>query len=163
MNLKGAMEMKKVIAITLVLVCLLAAPLCAAQAEGLGALGDLLGSLGDLFEDEPAEEADESAAAPETFDGPLVEVVVDEESGETIEVHEDFKEYMDAYEDFFDEYADVMSEDNPDTLALLDVTARYFEMLDAMKALEDAELSDGDAAYYLLVSGRISAKLALVE
>ena len=43
------------------------------------------------------------------------------------------------------------------------VTARYFEMLDAMEALEDAELSDGDAAYYLLVSGRISAKLALVE
>ena len=32
-----------------------------------------------------------------------------------------------------------------------------------MEALEDAELSDGDAAYYLLVSGRISAKLALVE
>lgn len=154
--------MKKVIAVTLVLVCLLAAPLYAAQAEGLGALGDLFGSLGDLFEDE-AEEESEDAEAPETFDGPLVEVVVDEESGETIEVHEDFKEYMDAYEDFFDEYADVMSEDDPDTLALLDVTARYFEMLDAMEALEDAELSDGDAAYYLLVSGRISAKLALVE
>ena len=154
--------MKKVIAITLVLVCLLAAPLYAAQAEELGALGDLFGSLGDLFEDE-AEEESEDAEAPEAFDGPLVEVVVDEESGETIEVHEDFKEYMDAYEDFFDEYADVMSEDDPDTLARLDVTARYFEMLDAMEALEDAELSDGDAAYYLLVSGRISAKLALVE
>ena len=135
--------MKKVIAITLVLVCLLAAPLYAAQAEGLGALGDLFGSLGDLFEGEPAGEESEEAEAPETFDGPLVEVVVDEESGETIEVHEDFKEYMDAYEDFFDEYADVMSEDDPDTLALLDVTARYFEMLEAMEALEDAELSDG--------------------
>ena len=155
--------MKKVIAITLVLVCLLAAPLYAAQAEELGALGDLFGSLGDLFEGEPAGEESEEAEAPEAFDGPLVEVVVDEESGEPIEVHEDFKEYMDAYEDLVDEYADVMSEDDPDTLALLDVTARYFEMLDAMEALEDAELSDGDAAYYLLVSGRISAKLALVE
>ena len=35
-------------------------------------------------------------------------MVVDEESGETIEVHEDFKAYMDAYEDFFDEYAEIM-------------------------------------------------------
>ena len=148
--------MKKVIAITLVLVCLLAAPLYAAQAEGLGALGDLFGSLGDLFEGEPAGEESEEAEAP------LVEVVVDEESGETIEVHEDFKAYMDAYEDFFDEYAEIMREDDPDALALLSFTGRYLEMLESMEALEDAELSDGDAAYYLLVSGRISAKLALV-
>ncbi len=155
--------MQKAVAMALMLVCLLSAPLYAAHAEEFAALGELFGSLGDLIEGETHEEAEETAEAPKAFDGALIEVSVDAQRGETIEVHEGFKEYMDSYEEFFDGYVDIMSEDDPDALTLLSFTQQYLEMLDAMESLENAELSDGDAAYYLLVSGRISAKLALVE
>ncbi len=158
--------MKKLIAMLLALVCL--AGVLTASAEGLSSIGGLMDAFSGLLggeseETEAADEAEEAETAPETFDGELVDVVIDEEDGTTIQVHEDFLEVMDEYEAFFDEYVEVMSQDEPDTMALLDFLGQYAEMMEALTALEDAELDEGDLAYYTIVLARISAKLATVE
>lgn len=158
--------MKKLIAMLLALVCL--AGVLAASAEGLSSIGGLMDAFSGLLggeseETETADEAEEAETAPETFDGELVDVVIDEEDGTTIQVHEDFLEVMDEYEAFFDEYVEVMSQDEPDTMALLDFLTQYTEVMDSLTALEDAELDEGDLAYYTVVLARISAKLVTVE
>lgn len=158
--------MKKLIAMLLALVCL--AGVFTASAEGLSSIGGLMDAFSGLLggeseETEAADEAEEAETAPETFDGELVDVVIDEEDGTTIQVHEDFLDVMDEYEAFFDEYVEVMSQDEPDTMALLDFLGQYAEMMEALTALEDAELDEGDLAYYTIVLARIRAKLATVE
>lgn len=158
--------MKKLIAMLLALVCL--AGVFTASAEGFSSIGGLMDAFSGLLggeseETEAADEAEEAETAPETFDGELVDVVIDEEYGTTIQVHEDFLEVMDEYEAFFDEYVDLMSQDEPDTMALLDFLTQYTEVMDSLTALEDAELDEGDLAYYTIVLARISAKLATVE
>ena len=80
----------------------------------------------------------------------------------TVEVHEDFKEFMDAYEDFFDEYVELMNDDDPDAFALLEFMSEYNEAMETIDALGDVELSEGDMAYYFDVHGRIMAALATV-
>lgn len=152
--------MKKLIAMLLALVCL--AGVLTASAEGLSSIGGLMDAFSGLLGGE-SEETEEAETAPETFDGELVDVVIDEEDGTTIQVHEDFLDVMDEYEAFFDEYVDLMSQDEPDTMALLDFLGQYAEMMEALTALEDAELDEGDLAYYTVVMARISAKLATVE
>lgn len=152
--------MKKLITMLLALVCL--AGVLTASAEGLSSIGGLMDAFSGLLGGE-SEETEEAEIAPETFDGELVDVVIDEEDGTTIQVHEDFLEVMDEYEAFFDEYVDLMSQDEPDTMALLDFLTQYTEVMDSLTALEDAELDEGDLAYYTVVLARISAKLATVE
>lgn len=154
--------MKKLIVMLLALACLSGA-VSTASAEGLSGIGGLMDVFSGLLggESEETETADETA--PETFDGELVDVVIDEENGRTIQVHEDFLEVMDGYEAFFDEYVELMSQDEPDAMAMLDFLGRYAEMMDALSALENAELDEGDLAYYTIVLARISAKLATVE
>lgn len=115
--------MKKLIAMLLALVCLTG--VLTASAEGLSSIGGLMDAFSGLLggeseETETADEAEEAEIAPETFDGELVDVVIDEEDGTTVQVHEDFLDVMDEYEAFFDEYVDLMSQDEPDTMALLD-------------------------------------------
>lgn len=144
--------MKKLIAMLLALVCL--AGVLTASAEGLSSIGGLMDAFSGLLggeseETETADEAEEAEETPETFDGELVDVVIDEEDGTTIQVHEDFLE--------------VMSQDEPDTMALLDFLTQYTEVMDSLTALEDAELDEGDLAYYTIILARISAKLATVE
>lgn len=152
--------MKKLIAMLLALVCLTG--VLTASAEGLSNIGGLMDAFSGLLGGE-SEETEEAETAPETFDGELVDVVIDEEDGTTIQVHEDFLEVMDGYEAFFDEYVDLMSQDEPDTMALLDFLTQYTEVMNSLTALEDAELDEGDLAYYTIVLARISAKLATVE
>lgn len=152
--------MKKLIAMLLALVCLTG--VFTASAEGLSSIGGLMDAFSGLLGGE-SEETEEAETAPETFDGELVDVVIDEEDGTTIQVREDFLEVMDGYEAFFDEYVDLMSQDEPDTMALLDFLTQYTEVMNSLTALEDAELDEGDLAYYTIVLARISAKLAAVE
>lgn len=158
--------MKKLIAMLLALVCL--AGVLTASAEGLSSIRGLMDAFSGLLggeseETETADEAEETETAPETFDGELVDVVIDEEDGTTIQVHEDFLEVMDDYEAFFDEYVELMGQDEPDTMALLGFLTQYTEVMDSLTALEDAELDEGDLAYYTIVLARISANLATVE
>ena len=78
----------------------------------------------------------------------------------------EFKETMDSYEDFFDEYIALMDklEKDPDDMgALLKASsyiAKYTDLMEKLEKIEDDELSNADMAYYLEVTTRIYAKLA---
>lgn len=78
----------------------------------------------------------------------------------------DFKEMMDSYEKFFDEYIAFMKKylNNPTDVTLLlqygDFMAQYAEVMDKMNAVSKDNLSDSELVYYLEVTGRINKKLA---
>lgn len=77
----------------------------------------------------------------------------------------EFKEALDSYETFFDEYCDFMKKYNesPDDLSLLteytEYMTRYLDTMDKMNKLNDGELNDEELKYYLQVTNRINEKL----
>lgn len=77
----------------------------------------------------------------------------------------EFKEQMDQYEAFFDEYVEFMQtySETDDPIALmgqyLDFLQKYNEYMAALDAIDEAELSDADALYFAEVSLRIEEKL----
>lgn len=80
-------------------------------------------------------------------------------------VSAEFKETMDAYEDFFDEYISFMKkyQANPTDLSLLaeysEFMSEYTSMMSKMSALGDKKMNDAEAEYYLEVTDRINKKL----
>lgn len=78
----------------------------------------------------------------------------------------EFKETMDSYEAFFDEYIEFMEkyENSEDNVAMMadfaEYMQKYADFMDKMAVIEDAELSEADAWYYAEVTARIYAKLA---
>ena len=145
--------MKKLIALLAVL-CLLASSVPAlAFSFGLDALQD-------LFPEDDSTDADEDL--DQLFEGDTVQL---ELSGATIEVHVNFKNAMDSYVAFFDEYVAYMSDPAQNPADAVSLLTRYTELIEALDALEDDEdeMSDGDLAYYLYATGLIYANLATVE
>ena len=84
------------------------------------------------------------------------------------EVSAEFKEMMDSYEAFFDEYVEFMKRynENPSDselmLQLSSMMTKEADMLKKMEALEDNEMTTAESAYYLEVTARIYEKLASV-
>lgn len=78
----------------------------------------------------------------------------------------DFKELMDEYEAFFDEYIAFMKKcdtSSGDLSLLVDYTTmvtRYTEAMEALDEIDEDELSDEEKDYYLEVLARINVKLA---
>ncbi len=84
-------------------------------------------------------------------------------------IRPDFKEAMDSYEAFFDEYIDFMTRyknaDNPASM-LLDYTSfmkRYADTMEKLDAINEDELSSAESAYYTDVMARISAKMIIAS
>ena len=80
-------------------------------------------------------------------------------------IREEFKEAMDAYEAFYDEYCTFMNKykENPTDFTLL---AQYLEMVKKAEEMDKAfekwdedEMSNKEIKYYLDVSNRITQKL----
>lgn len=77
----------------------------------------------------------------------------------------EFKEALDSYEDFFDEYCAFMKKFNesPDDLSLLgdytEYLTQYTETMEKMEALDDGAMNDAELKYYLEVTNRINEKL----
>lgn len=77
----------------------------------------------------------------------------------------EFKEFMDSYEAFFDEYVDFMKEfnDSEDTIGMLaeysDYMSRYADAMEKMEDIDDDDLSTEDYAYYIDVMSRVQKKL----
>lgn len=77
----------------------------------------------------------------------------------------EFKEALDSYEDFFDEYCDFMKKlkDNPNDFELLgeynEYLTQYSETMEKMGALDDGELNDAELKCYIEVTNRINKKL----
>lgn len=77
----------------------------------------------------------------------------------------EFKEAMDSYEAFYDEYCDFMKKymANPTDLTLLsgyaDMLTRLSDMDEKFKTWEGEDLNDAELKYYLDVINRINQKL----
>ena len=80
-------------------------------------------------------------------------------------IRPEFKESMDAYEAFFDEYVSFMksvdeTDMNMDTMMkYYDFLSKYSEAMDALDAVDESELSEEEDRYYLEVMLRIEQKL----
>ena len=90
------------------------------------------------------------------------------ESVEEAVLRPEFKEAMDSYEAFFDEYVDFMKryqEDPSNTemlMQLSEMMTREADMLQKFDAWQNEGMSTAESAYYLEVQARIYAKLAEV-
>ena len=91
-----------------------------------------------------------------------------EEGESSDDLDPEFKEMMDSYEAFFDEYIAFMEKykENPTDMSLLselsEMLTKEAEMLKEMEGLDQSEMSSAELAYYLEVTGRIYEKLAKV-
>ena len=80
-------------------------------------------------------------------------------------VRPEFKEAMDSYEAFYDEYCDIIKKytENPTDMELLtsytDMLTRAAEMTEKFEAWEDNEMNDAELKYYLDVNNRVTKKL----
>lgn len=86
--------------------------------------------------------------------------------GELKGIRPEFKEAMDSYEDFFDDYCDIMKQymENPFDMSLLAKYSEYMtkaeEMNEKMDILGEGDMSDEEMAYYLEVTGRVTLKIS---
>lgn len=77
----------------------------------------------------------------------------------------EFKEAMDAYEAFYDEYCEFMEEykKNPSDMTLLpkytEMLEKVAEMNEAFETWDEDELSDAELKYYLDVTNRVMEKM----
>ena len=118
-------------------------------------------------ETEIAEESDVTEESKITETTATTETASDNSGG----IRPEFKEAMDSYEAFFDEYIEFMTEyANADATDLLEMLADYTEYMkqyvETMKEFEDLENEDmttEEALYYAEVASRISRKLLEVE
>ena len=80
-------------------------------------------------------------------------------------VSSSFKETMDSYEKFFDDYIAFMKKykENPNDMELLtdylDWMQKYSDYMEKLDSIDQDSLSDADLAYYIEVNTRISKKL----
>lgn len=83
----------------------------------------------------------------------------------TIGLRKDFKEAMDSYESFMDEYCNLMLKlsKNPSSLSLLtsfsSYMAEYANVEDKFEKWESNDLNDAELAYYIDVQARVTKKL----
>ncbi len=131
--------------------------------------------------DEPETTETESTQATETEVTEVTETTVTENSTTTstdtesstqtetavssTDIRPEFKEAMDSYEAFFDEYCEFMKKYNAsdDTTSLLadyaSYMVKYTDTMQKMNNISEDKLTDAEVAYYSEVSARISAKL----
>ena len=84
-------------------------------------------------------------------------------------IRPDFKEMMDSYEAFMDEYVEFMKRmsEDPGDLDILsdyaDIMIKYADWGKKIEALDESEMSSEEAAYYTEVTLRVSQKLLEVS
>ncbi len=89
----------------------------------------------------------------------------EEETVSSTEISTEFKDSMDGYEKFFDEYISIVKKykDNPTDISILsdysNYISQYTEIMADFEAWEDEELTTAELAYYIEVQGRIAQKL----
>lgn len=83
----------------------------------------------------------------------------------TDDIDPDFKAAMDSYEQFFDEYVEIMKKykEDPTDLSILTDYATYMgqyaDMMQKFEAWENEDLNTAELAYYVDVQARITKKL----
>lgn len=111
------------------------------------------------------QETIETAETTETIE--TTEIADTTESSLALDIiRPEFKEMLDSYEAFFDEYIEFMElyEQNPGDLTLLtkymEYMTQYADVMEKLSAVEDEEMSDAELLYYIEVNNRITRKLA---
>ena len=66
---------------------------------------------------------------------------------------------MTAYEEYFDKYIEIMQDDDVSVTETLSFLNQYTEMMAALEAIEDADMSKDEDVYYLHVMNSINEKL----
>ncbi len=115
------------------------------------------------------EDVEEETAEETNEDEPIEEEKVEEEVEEKEEVITNgvtpsFKEQMDSYEKFFDEYIELMEsvEKDPTLIAstkYLQFMMQYAETMEKLEEIDENSLSEADQLYYIEVQSRINQKL----
>jgi len=146
--------MKRLVSIVITVILLFSACLSTFAAEGWS---DMLGGLGGLVDSMLGEEEGILPTFDDAFKGFLISVVLD---GKILKIHENFKNIMDKYETFFDEYIAFMS--NPDMTQYMAFLTKYADAMGALDGLDEYEMSDAETVYYAGVLLRISQKLMTV-
>lgn len=110
---------------------------------------------------ETSKEASEAISEKKNWSsGKMVEVEI---AGKKVKVHESLKEAMDQYEKLFDQYIELLEENNMSMVAYANALTKYAEAMEAIEDIDEDELTDGDYAYYIEVTMRVSQKLLLAE
>ena len=87
------------------------------------------------------------------------------ERGDADEIRPEFREALDGYGAFFDEYCTFMQmyaadPTDPELLAgYAQFMGRYADAMAGMETLDDGEMNDAEMRYYIEVTSRISQKL----
>ena len=134
--------------------------LAESTADVLNGFANLMNSMANLAQalNEPEETPEPKSV--EKLSGPTVEVKVE---GRKLKVHKEFKEQLDEYEEFFDSYIEVMSDEDVDLIKYMSFLTQYTEAMEALENIDEDTLSDDDMTYYLVVLNRINLKLLVVE
>ena len=156
--------MKKLIALLCVLCLLVASVPAMALDFGLGDLGDWLEAGEDLIEDEETDEEEDTDLEDLTylFEGLTMLIQLNDDE---IEVHENFKNAMDSYVIFLDDYINFLNDPESDPMDALHFLNDYTNLLCTLEVLEndESEMSEGDLAYFLYSMSIIYAKLSTIE
>lgn len=122
-------------------------------------------------------ESEEVESTNEIQENENLDINIEDTPSESVEeddvssdgVRPEFKEAMDSYEAFFDEYIEFMEKySNSDNAVEMladyaDYMSQYAETMKKMEALQSDDLSTEEAAYYAEVSARIMQKLLTVK
>lgn len=117
------------------------------------------------------EQTTEEESTTDEYTEPAVSESVTSEDTENIpsEIRPDFKQAMDSYEEFINEYVDFLNkyEENPADLSILADYARYMskysDFVNDFEKWEDEDLNLEEAAYYLDVQARVNKKLLKIS
>lgn len=125
------------------------------------------------FEKEQAAQTNTDVSSSASPTDPITEEPLGKETSDSSidSIRPEFKEAMDSYESFFDEYIAFMkkyaSADSNDLLSLSDDYANYLtqyaETMSKMQELDNSDLSIEESLYYAKVTTRISQKLLEVQ
>lgn len=124
----------------------------------------------------PEESSEETAQEPEAESQPATNTDQTQEDSATDEttestdlnVNSDFKATMDSYESFMNDYVDFMKKyenaSDDEYLSMLqeytEMMIKYNDMAEKMDSIDTDTLSSEELAYYTLVMGRVTEKLA---
>lgn len=84
-------------------------------------------------------------------------------------IRPEFKEALDKYEEFYDEYVSILKKynENPNDINIfgeyLECLEKLAEMSESLESLDDGEMSDEELKYYLEVTTRVTTKLLEVS
>ena len=114
-----------------------------------------------------ADQTDKITEPPtSTTEGADTSKVPDEETAAREGIRPEFKEALDSYEEFFDEYCAFMkkySESDNSISMLADYVqymAKYADAMSKLDSIDDGEMSDEELIYYTEVMTRINKKLS---